>query len=154
MRRRRLRQRSSAAECVEHGEMRRGIEQCLMFVLAVQLDEARRQILQRAGRRQLAVDEGAAATLRGDFAAHQQLLPAALENASIDGGVFARPDQVAGGAAAQQQTDRFDENGFAGPGFAGEDVQAGLELDLDRVDDRQPPDREGTGASKRRELQS
>jgi hypothetical protein len=53
---------------------------------------------------------------------------------------FAGTDEVARGASAKQQPDGFDEDGLAGPGFATEDVQAGLELDLYRVDDCQPPD--------------
>ena len=51
--------------------------------------------------------------------------------------VFAGAHEVGAGAAADQQVDGFDEDGLAGAGFAGEDVEAGLELDLEVIDDRQ-----------------
>ena len=51
-------------------------------------------------------------------------------------------DEVGRRAAAEEQADRFDEDRLAGAGFAGEDVEAGLELDLDGVDDREVADAE------------
>ena len=117
--------------------MRRGIEQRLMLVLTVELDQAVGQILQRAGRGQRAVDEGPAPSLRGDLAAHQQLFAAAFEDRFDRRGVFAGADEVAGGAAAEQQSDRLDEDRLAGAGLAGQDVQAGVEFDLDRVNHRE-----------------
>ena len=74
--------------------------------------------------------------------------------ASIGGGVLARADEVAGGAAAEQQADGLDEDGLAGAGLAGQDVEAGVELDLDRVDDREVPDAQEAKHAERRELQS
>ena len=62
--------------------------------------------------------------------------------ASIVGDVLAGADEVAGRAAAEQQPDRLDEDRLAGPGFARQDVEAGLELDLDRVDDGEAFDAE------------
>ena len=112
------------------------------------------RLLQGAGRGQRAVDERAAAALRGDLAPHQQLFPAALEDRFDGRGVFAGADEVAGRAPAEQQADRLDENGLAGAGFAGQDVQAGVELDLDRVDDREVPDAQEAKHAKERELQS
>ena len=40
------------------------------------------------------------------------------------GGFLAGPDEVGAGAAADEQSDRPDEDGLAGAGFAGQDVQA------------------------------
>ncbi len=118
--------------------MRRRIEQRLMLVLAVQLDQARGQILERAGGRERAVDERAAAALRGDLAPDEQFVAVRLSKiASTVGDLFAGPDEVAGGAAAEQQADGLDEDRLAGAGLAGQDVEARLELDLDRVDDRE-----------------
>ena len=104
--------------------MRRRIEQRLVLVLAVELDEAAGQLLERAGGRERAVDERAAAPLRGDLAADEQLLAAALEDGLDGGGVLAGADEVARGAAAEQQSDGLDENRLAGAGLAGQDVEA------------------------------
>src|SRR5207244_11511752 len=65
-------ERLERAERVEHAEMRRRIEQCLVLMLTVELDQPRRQILQRACCGESVVDEGATAALRRDFAANQQ----------------------------------------------------------------------------------
>ena len=108
-----------------------------MFVLPVEFDQPVGQILQRAGGRQRAVDEGAAAALRGDLAPHQQLFSAAFEDRFDRRDVFAGADEVAGGAPAEQQSDRFDEDRLAGAGLAGQHVQAGVEFDLDRVNHRE-----------------
>ena len=107
------------AEHVDDSEMRGRIEQRVMFVLAVELDEARREIAQRGRRRERAVDERAAATLRRDFAAHEHVLAAALEDGLDRGRVLPRPHEVAGRAAAQEQADRVDEHGLARAGLAG-----------------------------------
>ena len=69
-----------------------------------------------------------------------QLFPAALEDGLDRRGVLAGADEVAGRAAAEQQADRLDEDRLAGAGFARQDVEAGLEFDLDGVDDRQVAD--------------
>ena len=66
-----------------------------MLMLAVQLDEAVRQFLQRAGRRERAVDEGAAPALRRDLAADEQLFPTALEDRLDGRGVLAGAHEVA-----------------------------------------------------------
>src|SRR5207244_6275738 len=62
------------AERIEHIEMRRRIEQRLMFVQAVQIDETPRELLERSGGRERAVDERAAPALRRNLPAHHQLL--------------------------------------------------------------------------------
>ena len=71
--------------------------------------------------------------------------------ASIARGVLAGADEVARRAAAEQQADRLDEDRLAGPGLAGQDVEAGLELDLDRVDDREMLDAEEAEHAEKRE---
>src|SRR5207253_7192577 len=128
------------AERVERREMRRRIEQRLMFVLSVQLDEPRRQLLQGARRRERAVDERTASTLRRDLAADQQFFSAAVEDGFDGGDVLVGPDKVARRAPAQEQADRLNENRFAGSGFACQDIEAGVEFHLDRVDDREVAD--------------
>ena len=86
-----------------------------------------------------------------NLAADQDLVVPAFEDRFDAGGVLAGPDEVAGGAAAEQEIDRSDENRLARSGFAGQDVQAGVEFDLDRIDDRKVGDREESEASERDE---
>ena len=90
---------------IEQREVLRGIEKLLMFVLAVQLNEAIRQILECGGGGECAGDEGARAALRGDLAPHDQLDFAAVlrfENGFDGGDVFAGANQVWGRASAEQ----------------------------------------------------
>src|SRR5712691_13399044 len=95
--------------------MREGIEQRLMFVLAVQLHEPRRQIAQRRRGRQGAIDERAASSLAADFTADDQLALAALFENGLDGGLrLARADQISGGARAEKKANGLDEDGLAG----------------------------------------
>ena len=55
-------------------------------------------------------------------------------------GLLAGADEVGGGAAADEQPDGADEDRLARPGFAGQDVQARLELELEPVDDGEVAD--------------
>ena len=115
------------------------IEQRLVLVLAVQLDQPVRQVLERAGGGQRAVDERAAAPLRRDLAANEQFLAAAFETGLDRRRVLAGAHEIARRASAEQQADGFDEDRLPCPGFASQDVQAGVELDFDGVDHREMP---------------
>jgi hypothetical protein len=53
----------------------------------------------------------------------------------------ARSHHVRGRAAAQDQIDGVDDDGFAGAGFAGEDCQPRVETDVEVVDDGKVADR-------------
>ena len=134
--------------------MRGRIEQGLVFVLAVQLDQAGRQILQRTGVHQRAVDERAAPALRRDLTPHQQLFSSAFEDGFDGGGILARPHEVAGGTAPKQQPDRLHQDRLACAGFAGQDVEARIELDFDRVDHGEVFDAKEREHVRKRELQS
>ncbi len=112
-----------------------------MLVLAVQFDQSVRQVLERGGRCQRAVDEGAAAALRGDLAAHNQLVAVrGFEERFDAGNLLACADQVLGGTSAEQQADSFDEDGFAGAGLAGQDIERLFKIDRDRLDHREVAD--------------
>jgi hypothetical protein len=125
-------------ELVEDDDVFGRIEEGLVFVLAVQVDERRTQFPQRRRRRQRVVDEGAAAPLRGDLAAHDHFVSVgAFEDRLDRRDRFAGAHEVGAGASADEQVDGFDDYGLAGAGFAGEDVQAGFELDFETFDDRQ-----------------
>ena len=65
-----------------------------------------------------------------------------LEDGLDGGGLLAGPHELGAGAAADEQADRADEDRFAGAGFAGEDVEAGRELELETIDDGQMADAE------------
>ncbi len=87
------------------------IEQLLVFVLAVQLDELVREILQRCGRRERTVDERAASALAGDLAPDDDLVTVgAVEDGLDRRKVLAGPEQVLGGAPAEQQADGLDQD--------------------------------------------
>ena len=58
-----------------------------------------------------------------------------LEDAGDDGLVGAVADHVGGGFAAHEQGERVDEDGFAGAGFAGEQIEAGAERGDGVIDD-------------------
>ena len=73
----------------------------------------------------------------GDLAPDQQLFPAALEDGLDGRGVLAGAHEVARRPSAEQKADRLHEDRLPRAGFAGQDVQAGVELDLDRVDHRE-----------------
>src|SRR4029453_13922490 len=95
------------------------------------------QIAQRGRRGERAVDERAAAALRGDLPAHEHSLPPRFENGLDGGGDLPRPHEVAGRTTTQKQADRADEHGLARAGFAGQYIEARPELDLDRIDHRE-----------------
>ena len=77
-----------------------------------------------------------------DLAPNDDLVAAVFED-RFDGGLrLAGANQIGGRAGAEQQADRLDEDRLAGSGLAGQDVEAGLELDLDGLDHRKVADAE------------
>src|SRR5215471_20371278 len=129
--------RTKVPEGVDQLKVRRRIEQGLMFVLSVQFDQACRQLTQRGCRRERAIDEGAAPTLRRDFAAHEQLLPCDFEDGFDARGFLASPHKLGRRAAAKEKSDRLDQDRLASSGLAGEHIEAGFELDFRLINDRQ-----------------
>ena len=123
---------------VEQRQVLARIEQLLVFVLAMQFDQPVGEVLECAGGGQRSGDEGPAAALRGDFAADDDLLPPSVFEDGFDGGqLLAGADQILRGAAAEEEPDGFDEDGFAGAGLARQDVERLFKVDGDRLDDRQ-----------------
>ena len=108
----------------------------LVLVLPVHVDEAAAGLAQRAAGREDAIDQGAAAALGGDFAAHDHLAAVVgLEDRFDARLVFARAHEVGRGTAADEQADGAHQDALAGAGLAGEDGKAGLEFQLQPVDD-------------------
>lgn len=124
--------------------MRGWIEQHLVLVLSVQVDERRGELAQNRRRSEGAINECATApSLRRNFAPDDHFRPVGLLEDRLDGcGIFARSHEVARRAAARQESDRADEDGFAGPGFSREHTQARLELELEPIDDGKIADAE------------
>src|SRR5207244_13565152 len=118
------------------------VEQCLVLVLAVELEDASRQVLQRAGGDESAIDERPAASLCRDLTADEQLLAGGLKNGFNARHLFPGADELARSPVPEEQTDGLHEDRFAGPGLTGKDVESRIELDLDRVDDGEPFDAE------------
>src|SRR5690606_5406577 len=99
-------QLAELAEGVDRFEMRCGIEKPLVFVLPVQVDEGPASLAQRRARDERSIDEGAASSLRGDLPPDDQLFAVGrVENSFDDGLIFARPDEIGRGAAADDQPD-------------------------------------------------
>ena len=65
-----------------------------------------------------------------------------LEDRLNRGRILAGPHEVGRRTAPGQEADRLDDDRFACSGLAGQDVQAGLELDVEGVDDGQAADAE------------
>ncbi len=135
--------RPRPAELVEDISLRLGVEQRLGLVLAVQIHQEGAQPCEGPDRRGAAVDPGAGAPVGTDLAAdHQavvlgldpQLLHPAAERGVAD---FQRPfhhrplgpgaDLGAVGAGPEQERDGIHQHGLAGPGLAGEGIEAGAE---------------------------
>src|SRR5262245_45870247 len=115
--------------------MRERIEQRLVFVLSVKFDESVSQLTKATCGRECAIDERAASSLARDFAANNCLVAVGTLNDSLDGGLdFAGSDEVCGGSRPEKEADSLDEDGLARSGLTREDVEARLELDLDRLD--------------------
>jgi biopolymer transport protein TolQ len=114
----------------------RGIEQRLMLVLAVQLHEPSGQVLERRRGGQCPADEGSTPPLGRDLPADDDLLSVVFENRLDGGHVLAGTDQILRGSPAEEKPDGFHEDGLAGAGFAGENVERLFKFNRHRLDDR------------------
>src|SRR4030095_12865 len=81
--------------------------------------------------------------LGGALPPHDHFPAVGLLEDGLDGrGVLPGPDQIRAGASADEEPDGAHEDRFAGAGLARQYIQAGLELQLELVDDRQVMDAE------------
>ena len=106
-----------------------------MFVLPVKIDEPSGGFAQRCRRHERAVDERAAASLRGDFSPDDELSPVSfLENCLDRCGLLAGPHEIRARSTANEQTDGSDDDRLACARFSREDVQAWREFQLETID--------------------
>ena len=132
-----------AAEAVEEGALLGLVEAGEGLALGVDKGELRGKLLEDGDGGGLVVDEDAAFAVGLDFAAEDDLVAGGvdavvledgfsagggLKDAGDDGFVCAVADEVSGGFAAHEEGERVDKDGFAGAGFAGEQVEARPEL--------------------------
>ena len=125
--------------------MRQRFKESLVLVLSVDLNETIRELAKCSGRRQIAVDERAAAPGARHVAADQNLVPVRIVEKGFDRRLgFPGANEVCGRAGAQQQADGLDDNRLACPRLAGQDIEARLELDLYGLNHRKVADAEQT----------
>ena len=153
-----VRRRLQPAEGIEQPGMGGGIGQADLVVLALHLDQRRRQAAQQPDRDRLAVDEGAAAAIGLDHAAeHQRILRLhallgedgqrrmALRRHEAGGDRALRlagADHAGLGPQAAGQAQAVEQDGLAGAGLAGQHGQAGAEGQVQPFDQHDVADRE------------
>jgi len=133
--------------------VRVGREQQLLIVLAVDIGQRGRQVLEQGDGHRAAADEGARLAAREHFAFDEEFAILGFEaggfEEAADGGVvahiedagdaragFAGADHLGEGASAEEKTEGVDDDGFAAAGFSGQQVQAAVESDAEALDDR------------------
>ena len=145
-----------AGEAVEDLGLRRGEGQLAMLVLAVEGEQARAERLQVGGRGGAPGDERARPARGADPAAEHHLLGTLgqalgelgqlgvgeqavgqLEDSLDPGLLGAGADDLRPRPAAEQQVERVGEHRLAGPGLAGDRVQALAEAQLGPLDQQQ-----------------
>ena len=122
---------------IEQTEMTVRIHQDLVLMLTMQFHKSVRELPQGSGRDQRAVDERTAAALRRDFAPKHHFHIAIMELCLHLRQILPGAHQFARRPAAKQKPDGLYQDGFSRTGFAGEDIQAGLELDLHLLNHRE-----------------
>src|SRR5262245_517251 len=121
--------------------MCRGIEQQLVIMLTVQINERRAQVAKRRAGDERPVNRRAAASLRGDLAPDDDVgASRSLEDSLHGGRLFTGADEFSRGTPSDEQSNGAHENGFSRSSLPRENVQAGLELNLQAVDDGQVAD--------------
>lgn len=145
-----------SAEGIEDGQLFGGVKEGLMIVGSVDIDEPIADGGEGLEGSHGAIDELAIGAGAGAGAFEDELiLIAGLDTVCLEEGmeggvdlldvergfdgadVSAAPDEIAIGAAAQDEIESADENGFAGAGFAGDGVIARFEFEAEVSDQGQ-----------------
>jgi hypothetical protein len=144
---------------IEKTALRVGLEQREMSVLAMDVDQQFADLAQLAEGGRQPIDVGARAAAGFDDAAQQQCFVrfvvvgaqpcthrvARADFLQVELGSDLRPlradaHQCRIAALAQRQRQRVDQDGLAGTGLAGERAEAGIEVELEAVDDDEVAD--------------
>ena len=151
-------ERAEAAEGVERRAMRGGVEQALRLELPVDLDQRRAQRAEKPHRTGLVVDECAAAPVRPDDTAQDELalgiepllgrdraggmVRRDVEDGRDAGALRARAHHRRVGARAEGEAERVEQDRLAGARLAGQRHDARLEGKVELVDQHDVTDRE------------
>ena len=139
---------------IENLAMALGAEQRMLLVLSVDLHQRRADFAEALHRGEFAVDRHARASAAlGDHPAHDQLAARAvafargqfrhrslaleLEQSLDDCFLLAGANHIGRRARAEQQSERAQDDRFAGAGLARKHVEAGAELEMSFLDDRE-----------------
>ena len=134
-----------------------GAQQRMLLVLSIDLDQRRADLAEALHGGEFAVDRDArASTALGDDPAHEQLATAAVafargefrhcgfafefEQPLDDRFFLTGANHFGRRARAEQQSERAQDDRFAGAGFARQHVEAGAELEIGFLDDREVAD--------------
>src|SRR5687767_14717390 len=114
------------------------------------IQQSRCEFFQGGYGRRLMIDENTIALVRGDLTANDDLRPFRVQTEAIENVTqidfehgfdyrsrFPAADHFRGRLGADQQPERVNEDGFAGAGFAGEEIEALIEVKFELVDERE-----------------
>ena len=131
-------QRPEVGVAIEQIEMGRRIEQRLMLVLAMDVQQPRADGPEGRGRDEPIVDEGPApAPCRHLAAQHAFAAVGVLRHRLHHRPLRAGPHQARRCPRPPQQAQGAHQDRLAGAGLAGQDREAGVQLELQAIDDRQ-----------------
>ena len=116
------------------------VEELLLVVLAVDLDERPGDLGQAGRGDRLVVETGAGAAIDVDLAAADQVPAGPFHPGGDPGRLGAVPDEAAVGPRTEGQAEGVDQQALAGPGLAGDHVEAGAEGQVEPVDQGQVRD--------------
>ena len=118
------------------------VEESTLIVLAVNLHQRPDGLDQASGRHRDVVEPSRRSPAGRDLSRHDQRLRHAIEERFDAGQVGAVPDEGRVGARPEGEAERVDHEALAGPGLAGQDVEAGLEPQAQAVNEAQVDDRQ------------
>ncbi len=148
-------QRSVVREGIEIGQMVPSIRQGVILVLRRDVGEAFRDLFELRERDEPPVDVGSRSSRRCHHPANQELpigfdalvaqglenlcLPAQVEKRFDFCGIGVRADHFGPATRSQHQLKRIDQDRLSRAGLTRDDVEPGIELDLERFDDGEAP---------------
>ncbi len=129
--------RFEAAKGVEESPLVALVEQELLIVLAVDLDERAGDLGQAGDADRLVIDPGRRSAGEADLAGADEWAVGPLDPGGDPGGLCAVANHAAVGPGTEGQAEGVDQEALAGPGLAGDHVQALAEGEIELVDQGQ-----------------